>query len=302
MVRQMVWAALWDQVVDGNLSAKVYVQTALDNLSSEHDPFVLPQVIESVERSGLRSETAMKFIAPSAREPLYGQLEDLYLKKLRASVGGSDLQLIWFDAFANAVHTPKGLDFVAKLLKKKAALAGFKVDQEVRWTLVTALARNGYPDVAAVPGMIDAEAKADATHFGAQNRLKAMAEISTPQSKSDWMNKVVHMAQAGTPGGELSSSDLRAAMGHLNVMGQEALTEAWVQQYFDTLTQAVHSTDEEFMSSYTRELFPAVCSKKAIDLAKQALSSGLPAQAEKNLRTHVQEEERCIKARALAAS
>ena len=299
MVRQMVWAALWDQVVDGVLSPKTYVQTAVDNLGAERDLFVLPQVIDTLAHNSWDIETAMKFIPPAGREPLYGQIEDLYSKELHASPAGSDLQLVWFDAYAGAVHTPKGLDFIAKLLKRKATLPGFKVDQEVRWTLVTALARNGY---VGAKEMIETEYKADPSHFGQQNRLKALAGIPTEENKMSWMDQIIHTAQTGAANPDLSSSDLRTIMSHLNGLGQETLTEEWIPKYFGALAQAAHSTDEEFMSTYTRDLFPRICSQKAIDLTKQALVSGLPAQAEKHLKTHLQEEERCLRARRLATS
>ena len=253
-------------------------------------------MVDTLAHNSWDTETAMKFIDPKDREPLFGQLEDVFSKQLHAAPAGSDQQLVWFDAYLGTVHTPKGLDFIAKLVKKKAALPGLKIDQEVRWSLVTVLARNGFEDA---PALIEAEFKADPTHFGKQNRLKALAVIPTLESKMNWMNQIFHAAASSTPDPTLSSSDLRTVMQKINGLGQETLTDQWIQKYFETLPLAVKSADEEFMTTYTNDLFPRNCSQKAIDLAKQALTGQLPAHAEKNLRTHVQEEERCLRARAL---
>jgi aminopeptidase N len=296
LVREMIWANLWDRVVDGTLAPSQYVDIVLVNLGAERDLYVTSDVLEKIQQSNLGQDSVMKFIDPKDRAPLAAAIEQLLSKNLRLAQPGSDLQLAWFNAYLQSVHNPESLDFIRALLKKKQRLSGLKIDQDVRWSLVTALARNGVTDA---KELIEAEYKADTTHTGEMNRLQALVQIPTQENKASWFDKIVAAGKSGGSTSELSSSAIRRIMESFPILGQEPLIDSFVERYFQFLPEAVRSPDEEFMTHYAKSLFPGVCTQQEIDLTSKALSLGLPSPAEKSLKTHLQEEERCLHARQI---
>jgi aminopeptidase N len=298
IVRLMVWASLWQQVDDGLLSPKTYIETVLANMGSERDLFVVPYVLDTLIQTGLYRNSALKFVDPRERETLSNEIEDLAMRNLRAAPAGSDLQLAWLDGFTRALHSSSGQEFARDLLSRKAALPGLKIDTEVRWSLVTALARVGAEDARK---LIEAEYKTDHTHLGEQHQLRALAEIPSIENKNEWFTKIEAAGKAGGSTNQLSSSDIHTVMRGIPVLGQEEVIAPILKRYFGFLPKAVDSPDEEFISNYTGALFPGICTQQVVDLTTEALQEELPAQAEKNLKTRLQEEQKCLRSRSLDA-
>jgi aminopeptidase N len=301
LAREMFWLTLWDAVIDGKLPPTDYSDTLLSLLEVEKDPVVTKNVLRTLLSSQLGPQTAVKFMSNEQRAVYLPKIETLALKKLRAystaARAGSDNQLIWFDAFLDSARSMESLEYIKKLLEGKAKIPGLKIDQEVRWDLVQALVRNpGGLSADAAKELIDEQAKLDATDNGKKLQITSSVQIPDAKSKTTWMDQIL----AG-PTPTMTIADLRNAMRSFYILGQEDLTQQFVDRYFAELPKAMQSPDEEYINYYTSMFFPATCSQKVIDLTTAALKTELPAHAKKNLRMAKQGEERCLRARLAKA-
>jgi aminopeptidase N len=298
LTRQMMWFSLWEMVVNGKISPASYADVVLKQITSEKDNQVLEKTLRSLVNLGLNRDSALEFMTLEQRGQYLPQVEELATRELKSSAPGSDPQLIWFHTLLSAASTPTTLAYLREVLNGTQHISGLKIDQEVRWSIVETLARNGAADS---NELIQKELMADPTDMGKKSSIAALVQIPDKKNKSDWADKIFAAAPKGATG-ELSAADLEEVMSNFNVLGQDALIQDFVGPYFDHLPQAVKSTDEVFTDLYTSSLFPQTCTQDVVDRTAKALkSSDLPASARKNLMTRKQEEERCMRARANTA-
>jgi aminopeptidase N len=297
--REMFWFTLWETVIDGKLAPTDYADIALAQLATEKDPSVTKTVLKTLLSPALGHPSAVKFMSTEQRANYLPKIEALTLNKLHANStaqrAGGDNQLVWFDAFLDSARSMESLEYMKKLLEGKAKIPGLKIDQEVRWNLAQALVRNpGGLSADAAKELIDTQAKLDPTDNGKKLEISSSVQIPDSKTKSAWMDQIV----AG-PTASMSVADLRSAMRNFYVLGQEDMTQQFVDRYFAELPKALLSPDEEYVNYYTGGFYPALCSQKVIDLTTTALKSDLPAVAKKNLRMARQQEERCLRARTV---
>jgi aminopeptidase N len=248
-------------------------------------------VVKTLVDSRAASDTILKFMSQEQRTRYLPLISALAMKKLKTAPPGGDGQLIWLQALLDSANSSEETDFIQKLLSGKAHISGLKIDQEVRWYLVQALARMGTPGA---EDMIAAELKSDATDMGKKMSIEAQVQIPDLKIKTSWANQI--FAAEKTP----ATADIRKAMSAFYVFNQDSLSEQFVDRYFSELPQAMKSSDEEYVDYYSDSFFPALCSQKVVDLTTQALKSILPSPAIRNLKINRQEAERCL--RALSAS
>src|SRR5690606_5740649 len=107
-----------------------------------------------------QSTTAvLTYVAPAKRAAVTAGLESALLDATREAAAGSDAQLQLLTAWASFARSPESLELLHGLLSGEQALDGLAVDQDIRWTLLTALATAGAADETE----IDAELERDDT-------------------------------------------------------------------------------------------------------------------------------------------
>ena len=287
--KKMFWFSLHSMLTDGTLSAKQFADLMIKQLPDEKNLQVLQVVLQEL------SSRVPGYMNPELRNEYYQKFEALTLARIKESVPGSDDQLIWFQAFVDFAHSDVGKKTLRDILDSKMKIPKLNIDQEVRWSLVGALARRGAPDAKA---LIEQESKADPTEMGKKSALAA--EVGRPDAdlKAKWANIIFEAAESGSTG-SWDSSDIRTIMNNFNILGQEPFTEAVFDRYFKFLPEAMKSPDENYILTYTSSFFPGLCSQRDIDFTVKALNTKLPIVAEKNLKVMKQETERCIRGRKL---
>jgi len=298
-VRQMLWHTLWESVIDGRLSAAVYARIALTQLNAEKNTQLLKRVLQTLVRAEGTVPSVLKFTEGTQREALAREMESFLRRRFIASEPGSDGQLIWLDAWLRAPLPVESLQKILGYLDGKHVPQGLAIDQDRRWAIVHALARMGHAEA---PARIAAERLRDATEAGRKEAIGAEASRPDAEVKAAWWARLTSV----TPAAEsavYNDSQLRDAMFSLQPFGQEALVRAHADDYFDRLPGLLKVKEELYLSVYSEALFPSLCdpaiSARANDLAKSL--PGLSAAVVKNLRVGRQEDERCARARALAA-
>ena len=181
LARSLCWTAAWDMVRDAELAASTYLDLVLRGLPSE------PEIAAVEILTAQTGQAIERYIAPEHRS----QARERWTAGLRALLAdadpGGDLQLELVRALAAAAVSEDDLALVAGLLDGSQALPGLEVDTDLRWTLVTSLARRGRADEA----LLAAELERDATVTGRQRAAAARAAAPDPAAKRAAMDAMV---------------------------------------------------------------------------------------------------------------
>ena len=209
--RALCWGSAWDMTRDAELASADFVDLVLAGVGSESDL----TAVSSLLRQG---QSAVNLFTSDEERPALAQRWEAGVRALaEAAEPGSDHQLALVRGAAAAASTP---DFVRSLLG--SGLEGLQVDTDLRWTLVTALARIGDAD----ESEIAAELERDSTISGQERAAAARAIRPTAEAKeAAWQSAVVDTT---TP-----NETRRQTAVAFQVAGQADVLEPFVQRYLD---------------------------------------------------------------------
>ena len=240
LARAITWAALWDMLRDGEIPARRYLPLILKNIHGETDIGVVQDLLAQASSAiwvygdPTNAETALKFLADHA------------LTALDAAPAGSDLQLTWAHAFISAARSPEHLSVIRGLLDGIKVFTGLKVDTDLRWSIVSALAGVGADD-----GLIDAELKRDPTDEGHRYAAAARATRPTQEAKEQvWAALMEDLT--------LPLATMRSMMRGFHRFDQRRLLEAYSARYFQALANVWKERDIEVSLAFIRMMFPTV--------------------------------------------
>ncbi len=301
LVRQMLWHTLWEMVIDGKLQPQSYAQLVVAQGYQEKDPEVLSKILRTLASSSSHGSNVLKFLPDSQRKHAQAQMETSIRTHLTAAPAGTDLQLVWYQAFLEIAESQTSMQWLESLLNRHKRLPGLTMDPEHRWEIIQCLARNGSP---ATRNLIAAELSNDPTDMGQKAAIAAEASIPEPESKKIWFNRVTQEVPVGEK--PLPPAKLRQAMGRYHLRGQETSTQASVDIYFKTVLKlgtSSSSEDTDYASWFTQMMFPSLCDPNLVQRTTELLDSSpnLPTPVLKSLMVHRQEEQRCIRIRQSAA-
>jgi aminopeptidase N len=181
LARALCWGAAWDMTRDAEMRATDFVKLVLRNLAAETDPWGLTALPR------FAALACNFYTAPDHREPLKREWEQGLRRLVEEAAAGSDHQLTFVRQYAAAARSQEALDYLAGLLDGSRVLDGLAVDQDLRWVLVTGLARAGRFDEAEIA----AELERDPTISGQEHAAAARASRPTPDAKADAWAKVI---------------------------------------------------------------------------------------------------------------
>jgi len=252
----LCWSAAWDMTRDGEMAARDYVTLALRGVAGESEIGVV-QSIQARLRSALD-----RFADPAWAPDGWAQLANLAEGGMRITAApGSDLQLAWTRTFAAAARTPEHIAAVRGILDGTELLPGLVVDTELRWSLLCALVAVG----AASDPEIDLELERDVTATGQRRAATARALRPTRQAKAEaW--------QLATSETELPNAIVEAIIGGFYHPAQHALTEPFVQRYFDTIGEVWVQRSGEMARAIAVGLYPDAISDSAVAAAAAFLA------------------------------
>jgi len=216
LARALCWGAAWDMVRDAEMAASDYVALVLQNLGSETDSF------------GMRAIPAYASLAvnlysdPARRPELRRTWESGLRELLGAAEPGSSSQLILARAYAGAAVSDEATAELAALLDGSASVDGLDIDTDLRWVLVTGLAKAGVADDA----LIDAELERDPTISGQENAAAARASRPDADAKAAaWADLVDNPDVPNETHRSIAVSFMRH--------GQEELLAPYLEKYLE---------------------------------------------------------------------
>ncbi len=289
LTRHMMWQTLGQMVVDGKLIAQDYAQIVFDQLSGEKDIQIVTDVVKSMAQASANGIYIEKILTGHEREEFSKKYQAFANKQLVAAAPASDLQLVWYQALIASTRDEKSTQFLADLLAGKKSVSGLKIEQERRWELLRALARNNYSGTLE---LIQKELKQDATDTGQKEAISAEAQIPTEENKNKWFKQIIERKE--------KLGNIKPAMKSFFTFGHEKLLSEYVDRYFEQLEKLAKVANEEYLKDYSHRMFPALCSEEVISKTSKAIDSNLPVGVLKGLKMARQEEERCLRARKLS--
>ncbi|MCW2840653.1 MAG: pepN [Aeromicrobium sp.] len=215
--RALSWGSAWDMTRDAELSGADFVTLVLAGVGSETDL----TAVSALLRQG--SSAVNLYTSDEARPALAERWEAGLNELVDAAEPGSDHQLALVRALASASSDPARLRSILA-----GGLDGLTIDTDLRWTLVTALARLGDADEAEIA----AELERDTTISG-QERAAAARTIR-PSAEAKEVAWQIAAVDPSTP-----NETRRQTAGAFQVSGQADILEPFVDRYLQMATTII---------------------------------------------------------------
>ena len=236
LTRALCWSAAWDMLRDAEISASDFIEIALTGLSGEDD-------IATVTTIGSQLATAVEiYSAPNKRDSARLRVGNAYEKMLQAAEAGSDLQLQFARNFTSFASSAEHNDLIKELLDGK--LTGLKVDADLRWAFVIALAERGLMD----KEELSAQLLKDNTLNGQLSYASALAARPTADAKEETWKSITTE--------DISTSQREAKLAGFMRALHRPLLSAYVDPYFDLLLSIWGKKSYEVASSFVSGMYP----------------------------------------------
>jgi aminopeptidase N len=240
LARAITWAALWDMLRDAEIPARRYLPLILKNIHGETDIGVVQDLLSQAVSA------LFVYGDPTNQDAALNTLADHSLRALDDAPAGSDFQLAWAHAFINSARSPEHLSVVRGLLDGIKVFTGLKIDTDLRWAIVNALAGVGQDD-----GLIDAELKRDPTDEGQRYAAAARAARPTADAKEQvWAALMEDLT--------LPLATMRSMMRGFHRFDQRRVLEPYAARYFQALANVWKERDIEIGLAFARMMFPSV--------------------------------------------
>ncbi len=224
------------------------------------------------QRLLMQAQTALSSYADPAWAaeigwPAFG---DALLDLAGKSAPGSDHQLAFVNALCTSVLAPNHVAVLSTLLDNEPAavnMSGLVIDTDLRWRIVTALARNGDIDADGPDTpFIDAEAENDPTAAGKRHAAAASAARPQDEVKSAAWEQVIE-------DDTIANITTRAIVGGFVQPGQSELLAPFTTRYFAAISGVWQRRSSEVAQTVVIGLYPSWdVSQNGLDAADAFLS------------------------------
>lgn len=206
---------------DGEMRARDWVALVLANIGQETDAWGVTKIPAS-------TALAVNFYSDPSHRPALRATWEAGLRELAlAAEPGGDHQLTFVRSWAAAAHSDAVLDEVAGLLDGSFTIEGLAVDQDLRWELITSLAKAGRFGEAEIA----AELERDNTISGKEKAAAARVARPTAEAKAAGWQAIMDPATPNETAREMVFSIFR--------FGQEDVIEPYLEKYLEAADTAL---------------------------------------------------------------
>lgn len=296
MTRTQVWNDLWRMVRETEISLKTYVDIVAKNFSAEKDEVILQQVLSTIlsPRGSILSYWPTESSSKAERAKFVLQMEQEFLKRLGASVSGSDEEKIWYGAYVGLAETPSALDQLYKWYMAGRVSKNFPLDLDRAWGISGQLSRYRHPKAASVVAEMK---KKDPTDRGAKSAMAAEASIPSSDVKQKWVQEFTKTAPNAM---KFSLEELRAVSFSLFPLEQQELKLGFSKDFFGYLEKHRSSEEQSRVGTVLASLVPLVCENAESSRLKEKVNqySDINPSFKKRFLMGLDEDERCQRIRA----
>lgn len=238
--RAVIWTSLWNLTRDGEWPVRSYLDTVLNHAPAESNPTLLTTAFANARYA------IDHFVSDDVRESIRADYAERLWEVLQGAPGGSDAQLTVARAAIQALAaTPEesGTQRLRALID--GSLDGLALDPDIRWSILRALAARD----AIGAEELEAEKEHDNTLTGAAAYLGASHAFPSAEVKREVFDLV------RTPG-KYSNAEVDSLLAAFNAPRSAHLTEAFAQEYFDSLANLWEEHPIEIANRLVRGLYP----------------------------------------------
>ncbi|GGX91946.1 aminopeptidase N [Streptomyces hiroshimensis] len=276
-----VWTIAWNMTRDALLPARDYVALVVSGLGSVTDATLAQTLLDQARKA------VHDYADPAWRDTGLEILAEAAHGLLRTAEPGSELQLVYAQAFLQAAASPAHLRVLRDILDGNAGFPGLEADADLRWALLRRLVARG----AAGPDDIDTELRGDRSAAGVRNAVVCRAALPTPEAKeAAWQRMLA---------ADLPNSLLRANLEGFTEPDHRDLLEPFADRYFAEVRRMWAERPGGNAQRFAREAFPAgAVSERTLASADAAASAdGVPAALRRLLVEGRDEVARAVRAR-----
>ncbi|MEX3609966.1 aminopeptidase N [Rothia sp. LK2588] len=247
MTRGLIWSSLWNQVRDARLSTHRFVTAVARTVLPEQSATLLNTLL-------LQAQQAIRNFTPAPqRQPLWDELFTASEAALKDSEEGGDKQLILMRAMLSlAAHTAQGEEFAraavpgarGETTMDYSGTAGLALTQTLGWAALISLAAQDKVDRDELQSVVKAHPSAIAQRGYAHSMAAFPGEDTKTQAFDDVLTN------------ETLSNDILTATAQGYQEGDEALRQAHLNRYFDTLETTWQSRSIGMATRVVLGLFP----------------------------------------------
>ena len=250
MPRTLIWSAAWEMTRQAEMKARDFVALVSAGIAAESEIGVVQRVL-------LQTTTALDSYADPSWADATGwpEFSARVLELAQASDAGSDHQLAFVNTLLAGRLNDDQIPLVRGLLDGDDpgthGLAKLKVDTDLRWKLVRALATAGAidPDPESTP-VIDAEEQRDNTAAGTRQAAAARASRPLPEAKA-------HTWTQATENDALANIYTRTLIEGFARSGQGGLLGEYVAKYFAAIPDIWERRSSEVAQTVVLGLYPS---------------------------------------------
>ncbi|QKJ25141.1 aminopeptidase N [Aquiluna borgnonia] len=173
LARTLVWTAAWDATRDGEAPARDFIDLVLNHIGPETESTTILTLLRQLVTTG------NLYVAQHTRSESLEKIASGLISLAETAPAGSDSQLQFVKFVPQFARTKAHQDWMRSLLNGSKTLAGFTVDQDVRWELVSGLTINGVFGESEIAEELERDNTANGQKFAAAAR----AAIPTPENK-----------------------------------------------------------------------------------------------------------------------
>jgi aminopeptidase N len=247
LLRLQLWASLWNMVRDQQLKSTGFLALVRSKMVLE----TMPELVEAVTNNAIAA--IGRYVPDEWRDRESHDFSLAAWGALKAAPS-NDLQIIWARALIATASVPGDLDLIGRLADGAESVAGFTVDQDMRWSIAVKHVAYG---MAGADGRVQAELERDPSDRGVRAKLRAGTAVPDAAAKAAAWEKI-----AGEGYGSLYLTN--AAMSGFNWTHQRELLEPYVDRFFDEVTGVFRDRDKEFASDFFRFLAPTYVVERGI--------------------------------------
>jgi aminopeptidase N len=281
LARALCYGAAWDMTRDAEMSASDWLEFALRALARETDLTAVRSLLSKT------TQAVSVFSAPDRRDALRGRWESELRGLALAAAPSSDLQLSLVRGLVGVARSDETLELLAGVLDGSRELFGLAVDTDLRWQLLSGLARQGYAGEAE----IEAELDRDNTIAGQEHAAGARASMPTATAKARaWTDAVER--------DDVPNETMRSIAASFHQTGQDDVLAPYVARYLETGETIWEERGVHQASTVLEYMFPR---KLANETTLEAVDSWLSTTKANPAARRLVSEGRDDVARALAA-
>jgi aminopeptidase N len=257
--RFQTWSILQQMVKDLEISPKTFISMAKEALKFEDNEFVIGLLFARQVQLRDFKLIYTNYLTKEERSALAPDFEKILWQRVNLSKPGSSTQISFFDTYISIAQSKEAQEKILKMLRNEDVPPGVGLDPERRWRLFRNLAINGHKEALA---LIDEAVKHDSSVLARIMSAGARAGFPDLKLKKEIFKKLFERTDAGY-------SELLQAAINFNNPNTPELTEQFVDEYFEKITNLDWSKNDDFAQMYF-VMFPGnLCTKRLEDLSSR---------------------------------